>query len=44
MAWVGVSGVPGTPRNVRLTSYNMDLVLRWDPAEGAAGSPVYTAW
>uniref|UniRef100_A0A3Q3XM82 Uncharacterized protein n=1 Tax=Mola mola TaxID=94237 RepID=A0A3Q3XM82_MOLML len=31
-------------RNLRLTSYNMDLVLRWDPAEGAAGSPVYTAW
>ncbi|KAM9850696.1 interleukin-10 receptor subunit beta-like isoform 1-T1 [Aulostomus maculatus] len=31
-----------TPRNVRLTSTNMDLVLRWDPPEGAASDLVYT--
>lgn len=38
-----VSGRLGTPTNVRLTSYNMDLVLRWDPpVEGASGL-VYTA-
>lgn len=38
-----VSGWLGTPTNVRLTSYNMDLVLRWDPpVEGASGL-VYTA-
>ncbi|XP_051258995.1 interleukin-10 receptor subunit beta [Dicentrarchus labrax] len=37
-----VSGVLSQPRNVRLTSYNMNLVLRWDPPEGAASGLVYT--
>ncbi|XP_041806554.1 interleukin-10 receptor subunit beta-like [Chelmon rostratus] len=36
------SGVLSSPTNVRLTSYNMNLVLRWDPPEGAAGGLVYT--
>lgn len=36
-----VSGV-GTPTNVRLCSYNMNLVLSWDPPEQAASSLVYT--
>ncbi|XP_074551301.1 interleukin-10 receptor subunit beta-like isoform X2 [Halichoeres trimaculatus] len=31
------------PSPVRLTSYNMDLVLRWDPPEGEAGDLSYTA-
>lgn len=31
------------PTNVRLTSHNMNLVLRWDPPEGTAGGLVYTA-
>uniref|UniRef100_A0A7N8X3A6 Interleukin 10 receptor, beta n=1 Tax=Mastacembelus armatus TaxID=205130 RepID=A0A7N8X3A6_9TELE len=39
----GVLGVFSTPTNVRLTSYNMNLVLRWDPPEGAESSLVYTA-
>uniref|UniRef100_A0A667YH97 Interleukin 10 receptor subunit beta n=1 Tax=Myripristis murdjan TaxID=586833 RepID=A0A667YH97_9TELE len=30
------------PRNVRITSHNMDLVLRWDPPEGAASGLFYT--
>lgn len=38
-----VSGILSTPTNVRLTSYNMDLVLRWSPPEGAARNVVYTA-
>lgn len=33
----------GSPSNVRLSSYNMDLVLRWDPPEGGASGLVYTA-
>lgn len=37
------SGVLSAPTNVRLTSHNMDLVLRWDPPEGAAGDLNYTA-
>lgn len=38
-----VSGRLGTPTNVRLTSYNMDLVLRWDPPVEDASGLVYTA-
>lgn len=38
-----VSGWLGTPTNVRLTSYNMDLVLRWDPPVDGASGLVYTA-
>nr|XP_046261173.1 cytokine receptor family member b4 [Scatophagus argus] len=38
-----VSGVLSPPRNVTLTSHNLDLVLRWDPPEGAAANVVYTA-
>lgn len=30
------------PNNVHLTSHNMNLVLRWDPPEGAASGLVYT--
>ncbi|KAF7656976.1 hypothetical protein LDENG_00033710 [Lucifuga dentata] len=37
-----VSGVVGEPRSVRLTSYNMDLVLSWDPPEGNASGLLYT--
>ncbi|XP_035533119.1 interleukin-10 receptor subunit beta-like [Morone saxatilis] len=37
-----VSGVLSQPTNVRLTSYNMNLVLRWDPPEGPASGLVYT--
>nr|UYL69178.1 interleukin 10 receptor beta [Nibea albiflora] len=37
-----VSGVLSGPTNVRLTSYNMDLVLRWDPPEGAPSGLLYT--
>lgn len=33
----------GSPSNVSLSSYNMDLVLRWDPPEGGASGLVYTA-
>ncbi|XP_068602477.1 interleukin-10 receptor subunit beta-like [Brachionichthys hirsutus] len=36
-ALCGSAAALGGPANVRLTSYNMDLVLRWDPPEGAAG-------
>lgn len=38
-----VSAVLSSPTNIRLTSYNMNLVLRWDPPEGAARVLVYTA-
>ncbi|XP_070770835.1 interleukin-10 receptor subunit beta-like [Enoplosus armatus] len=38
-----VSGTLSRPTNVRLTSFNMDLVLRWDSPEGAADGLVYTA-
>uniref|UniRef100_A0A671XYZ5 Interleukin 10 receptor subunit beta n=1 Tax=Sparus aurata TaxID=8175 RepID=A0A671XYZ5_SPAAU len=38
-----VSGVLSGPTNVSLTSFNMNLVLRWDPPEGAAGGLVYTS-
>lgn len=37
-----VSGILSRPTNVRLTSYNMDLVLRWSPPEGADRNMVYT--
>ncbi|XP_023273345.1 interleukin-10 receptor subunit beta-like [Seriola lalandi dorsalis] len=37
------SGILRTPTNVSLTSYNMDLVLRWSPPKGAVSSNlVYT--
>ncbi|XP_070694070.1 interleukin-10 receptor subunit beta-like [Pempheris klunzingeri] len=38
-----VSGLLHRPTNVHLTSYNMDLVLKWGAPEGAASSVVYTA-
>ncbi|XP_056145776.1 cytokine receptor family member b4 [Lampris incognitus] len=38
---LGASGSLSGPRNVRITSYNMDLVLRWDPPENATGGVVY---
>ncbi|XP_041856724.1 interleukin-10 receptor subunit beta-like [Melanotaenia boesemani] len=37
-----LSGLPSSPTNVRLTSTNMDLVLRWDPPEGACSGLTYT--
>lgn len=37
------SAAVGEPANVRLTSYNMDLVLSWDPPEGASAGLLYTA-
>ncbi|KAL3970374.1 histone deacetylase 7 [Sarotherodon galilaeus] len=37
------SGGLSAPTNVRLTSYNMDLVLRWDPPEGTTDVLTYTA-
>ncbi|XP_054470844.1 interleukin-10 receptor subunit beta-like [Anoplopoma fimbria] len=37
-----VSGVLSTPRNVRLTSHNMNLVLMWDSPERPARGLVYT--
>ncbi|XP_075937160.1 interleukin-10 receptor subunit beta-like [Anarhichas minor] len=37
-----VSGVLSAPTHVRLTSYNMNLVLMWDSPEGPASSIVYT--
>ncbi|KAM6955855.1 LOW QUALITY PROTEIN: interleukin-10 receptor subunit beta-like [Lycodopsis pacificus] len=37
-----VSGVLGAPTHVRLISYDMNLVLMWDSAEGPASSIVYT--
>ncbi|KAK9538149.1 hypothetical protein VZT92_005702 [Zoarces viviparus] len=37
-----VSGVLGAPTHVRLTSYDMNLVLMWDPPEGPASSIVYS--
>uniref|UniRef100_A0A672HVM4 Fibronectin type-III domain-containing protein n=1 Tax=Salarias fasciatus TaxID=181472 RepID=A0A672HVM4_SALFA len=33
----------GSPNNVRLSSYNMNLVLRWDRPEGEASDLLYTA-
>ncbi|KAG7239136.1 hypothetical protein INR49_030017 [Caranx melampygus] len=36
------SGILSRPTNVSLTSYNMNLVLRWSPPEGAARNVVYT--
>ncbi|XP_026231360.1 cytokine receptor family member b4 [Anabas testudineus] len=37
-----VSGFLGRPKKVNLTSYNMNLVLQWDPPEGVNNSLVYT--
>lgn len=37
-----VSGVLSPPTNVRLTSYNMNMVLRWDSPEQPASDLVYT--
>lgn len=37
-----VSAAVNRPANVTLTSNNMDLVLRWDPPEGAAAGVLYT--
>ncbi|XP_059198142.1 interleukin-10 receptor subunit beta-like [Centropristis striata] len=37
-----VSGILHTPTNVRLTSHNMNLVLRWDPPEQPASGLLYT--
>lgn len=37
-----VSGLLSSPRNVSLTSYNMNLVLRWEPPEGATDGVIYT--
>ncbi|XP_008277678.1 interleukin-10 receptor subunit beta-like [Stegastes partitus] len=37
-----VSQLLSGPSNVHLTSHNMDLVLRWEPPEGAAGGLLYT--
>ncbi|GAA6219750.1 interleukin-10 receptor subunit beta-like [Lates japonicus] len=37
-----VSGILSSPTNVRLTSYNMNLVLTWNPPKGAASGLVYT--
>lgn len=39
---VGGSTFPNTPRNVRLTSRSMNLVLRWDAPEGSTGVRFYT--
>ncbi|XP_068185373.1 interleukin-10 receptor subunit beta-like [Antennarius striatus] len=36
----GASVALGGPTNVRMNSYNMDLVLRWDPPEGPNSSMV----
>ncbi|XP_068507739.1 interferon alpha/beta receptor 1 isoform X6 [Syngnathus scovelli] len=36
------SAVLSPPRNVRLTSMNMNLVLRWDSPEGVTGDIFYT--
>ncbi|XP_067373469.1 interleukin-10 receptor subunit beta-like isoform X2 [Channa argus] len=38
-----VSGVLSGPTKVHFTSYNMNLVLRWDPPHGAASGLLYTA-
>ncbi|KAM6978354.1 interleukin-10 receptor subunit beta-like [Tautogolabrus adspersus] len=38
-----VSGLVSRPSRVRLTSFNMDLVLRWDLSAGAEGDLRYTA-
>ncbi|XP_035859714.1 interleukin-10 receptor subunit beta-like isoform X1 [Sander lucioperca] len=37
-----VSGVLSPPTNVSLTSYNMNLVLRWDPPDQPASGLLYT--
>ncbi|XP_040058053.2 interleukin-10 receptor subunit beta isoform X2 [Gasterosteus aculeatus] len=37
-----VSGVLSPPTNVRLTSYDMNLLLVWDSPDGAASGLVYT--
>ncbi|XP_062258736.1 interleukin-10 receptor subunit beta-like [Platichthys flesus] len=36
-----VLGILSGPTNVNLTSYNMNLVLRWNPSKGAANNLVY---
>ncbi|XP_034429295.1 interleukin-10 receptor subunit beta-like [Hippoglossus hippoglossus] len=36
-----VLGFLNGPTNVNLTSYNMNLVLRWNPSKGAANNLVY---
>ncbi|KAJ3591602.1 hypothetical protein NHX12_006735 [Muraenolepis orangiensis] len=38
----GLLGVLEGPRQVLMTSYNMDMVLRWDPPLGGAPQLVYT--
>ncbi|XP_013881259.1 interleukin-10 receptor subunit beta [Austrofundulus limnaeus] len=38
-----VSGVLDGPTNVVLSSKNLDLVLRWDPPNGAPSGLIYTA-
>ncbi|XP_032385747.1 interleukin-10 receptor subunit beta [Etheostoma spectabile] len=37
-----VSGVLSTPTNVRLTSHNLNLVLRWDPPDRPISDLLYT--
>ncbi|XP_077472547.1 interleukin-10 receptor subunit beta-like [Stigmatopora argus] len=39
----GTTGLINPPRNVRLNSTNMNLVLRWDSPEGATNDLLYTA-
>ncbi|XP_019731226.1 interleukin-10 receptor subunit beta-like isoform X2 [Hippocampus comes] len=39
----GATAVLSPPRNVRLTSMNMNLVLKWDSPEGVTGDLFYTA-
>ncbi|XP_029968542.1 interleukin-10 receptor subunit beta-like isoform X2 [Salarias fasciatus] len=42
-AFSGSTATLGSPNNVRLSSYNMNLVLRWDRPEGEASDLLYTA-
>ncbi|XP_037543093.1 interleukin-10 receptor subunit beta [Nematolebias whitei] len=37
-----VSGVLVSPTNVRLSSNNLDLVLKWDPPDGSPSGVIYT--
>ncbi|XP_077583832.1 interleukin-10 receptor subunit beta-like isoform X2 [Stigmatopora nigra] len=39
----GTTGFINPPRNVRLNSTNMNMVLRWDSPEGATNDLLYTA-
>lgn len=43
MDCTAVLGILSRPTNVRLTSDNMNLVLRWSPPEGASRNLLYTA-